>query len=367
LVKIISTKKSWIEGEAIQQLHKVYELDGVKSVVGLPDLHSGPVGMSMFSEGVIYPHLIGNDVGCGLGFWQTDAKVRKIKRDKWVRKLVNLDMPYEGELSEFLLKHNIDSSKWSDALGTIGGGNHFAELQKIHSVVDVDEFNNIGMNKNKLFLLVHSGSRALGKYIMDNNIRKNGSLGLLDASDEAKEYIGLHDFAVKWAKANRELIAHRFLSCLGMDRSLICDTTHNSLSNEKISDATCWIHRKGASPNNKGIAVIAGSRGSLSYLVKPIGDFATSNFSIAHGAGRKLKRREMENRLRARYSADSLTHTQFGSIVICEDKKLLFEEAPEAYKNIEQVIEDLKTFGLIKVIASMQPVITYKTRGSKWK
>ena len=75
----------------------------------------------------------------------------------------------------------------------------------------------------------------------------------------------------------------------------------------------------------------------------------------------------MEARLRDKQSAQSLTQTSFGSAVICEDKKLLYEEAPEAYKNIEQVIEDLKHYGLIEVIASLKPLITYKTRGSKWK
>ena len=370
MIKILSTKKSWIEGIAIQQLEKVAKLDGVNNVIGLPDLHSGPVGMAMASEKFIYPHLVGNDVGCGLGLWQTNTHIRKGKRDKWAKKLINLDMPYEydeNSIEQFISPFGINSERWLTALGTIGGGNHFAELQQIDTIYNKELFEENKMKKENFYLLVHSGSRALGKFIMDSHIEKNGSIGLLDDSDEGQEYLEKHNYAVKWGRANRNLIAHRFLNSLKIDASLICDITHNSVTQEQFEDGKLWVHRKGASPNNKGIAVIAGSRGSLSYLVKPTGDLVSSNFSIAHGAGRKLKRSEMENRLRDKQSAQSLTQTSFGSIVICDDKKLLYEEAPEAYKNIEQVIEDLKHYGLIEVIASLKPYITYKTRGSKWK
>ena len=74
----------------------------------------------------------------------------------------------------------------------------------------------------------------------------------------------------------------------------------------------------------------------------------------------------MRERLGKMQSPESLKHTRFGGRVICEDKDLLYEEAPEAYKNIEQVIFDLKIAGLIEIIASYQPVITYKKRADPW-
>jgi release factor H-coupled RctB family protein len=360
MIKLISTEQSWIEGNAIQQLDKVAELEGVKSVVGLPDLHSGPVGMAMASAGILYPHLAGNDVGCGLGLWQTDVLARKAKRDKWAKKLSGLDSPYEGNLQAFLAEQEIDFTRDIPAFGTVGGGNHFAELQQISKVYNKELAEEAGIDKQKLYVLVHSGSRTLGKHIMDSHIAKNGSIGLHEESEAGQEYIREHDYAVKWGRANRALIALRFLTCLGMKGSLISDITHNSIIKEKFDDKSLWVHRKGASPNNKGICVIAGSRGAHSYIVKPSGDLVSSNFSIAHGAGRKHRRSEMKARLKNKYKAAALTQTSFGSKVICNDRELLYEEAPEAYKNIDQVIKDLESFGLIEVIATLQPVITYK-------
>ena len=108
--------------------------------------------------------------------------------------------------------------------------------------------------------------------------------------------------------------------------------------------------------------VIPGSRGSLSYLVSPIGDQHENCFSVAHGAGRKWKRSESRSRLHQKYPYKTLLQTKLGSKVICDDKNLLYEEAPQAYKNIDIVIHDLQDAGLIRVIARLKPLITYKTR-----
>lgn len=365
MIKTISTKKSWIEGTAIQQLEKLHELHGVQSAVGLPDLHAGPVGVAVSSKDIIYPHIVGSDAGCGMALFQTDGAIRKAKIDKWVKRLKDLDDPFEGELDQLLRRHGIENARFQSALGTVGLGNHFAELQKVHEIHNRELFEQHRFQKECFALLVHSGSRGFGRWIFDSHIEKNGSTGLHADSPEGKEYLNNHDFAVTWGRANRELIASRFLRSLGMASEQKLDLTHNSVTKELFHGEELWVHRKGANPNNQGIAVIAGSRGTLNYLVKPVGDLASVNYSIAHGAGRKLKRSEMEKRLRGKYSAASLTHTALGGRVICDDKKLLFEEAPEAYKSIEQVIADLKEFGLIEVIASYTPVITYKTRGRR--
>ena len=85
-------------------------------------------------------------------------------------------------------------------------------------------------------------------------------------------------------------------------------------------------------------------------------------FSIAHGAGRKWSRSESRGRLERRFSAKDLIRTELGSHVICEDKELLYEEAPQAYKNISIVIDDLVQEGLVDVVATLKPVVTYKVR-----
>ena len=109
--------------------------------------------------------------------------------------------------------------------------------------------------------------------------------------------------------------------------------------------------------------MIPGSRGDYSYLVLPTQDCQISLNTLAHGAGRKWQRGECKGRLSHKYSADSLRQTAFGSVVVCQDKALIFEEAPQAYKNIDSVISAMKNAGLIELVARFKPVLTYKTCG----
>ena len=136
----------------------------------------------------------------------------------------------------------------------------------------------------------------------------------------------------------------------------VSDTAHNSILKTKEG----WLHRKGATPTDKGLVIIAGSRGSLSYLVKPTEQTELSNNSLAHGAGRKWERSSAEAKLRDRYSYKDLQRSEIGSRVLCADKKLLYEEAPQAYKNIDIVIDDLVEAGLATVVATFRPILTYK-------
>ena len=121
----------------------------------------------------------------------------------------------------------------------------------------------------------------------------------------------------------------------------------------------------GAAPSDEGPVVIPGSRGSLSYLVLPMGDGADHAHSLAHGAGRKWTRTSARERMRERFSPEALTRTSFKSHVICEDRDLLFEEAPPAYKAIDRVVGDLVDAGLVRVVATLAPVLTYKTRSAR--
>ncbi len=94
----------------------------------------------------------------------------------------------------------------------------------------------------------------------------------------------------------------------------------------------------------------------------PVEDQERNLWSVAHGAGRKWIRSECRGRLRDYYRTGSLTRTKLGNYVICEDKELLYEESPQAYKNIESVIGDMVSFGLVRVIATFSPLVTYKVR-----
>jgi release factor H-coupled RctB family protein len=175
-------------------------------------------------------------------------------------------------------------------------------------------------------------------------------------------YLARHDHAVRWAESNRRLIAHRFLTALGAEGERVLDVPHNTVTHAVIGGCGGWLHRKGAAPSDRGPIVIPGSRGALSYLVVPDGDREAHAWSLAHGAGRKWNRTDSLQRMKARYRVEALTQTDLGSRVICEDKQLLYEEAPPAYKDIDVVVKDLLDAGLLRIVATLRPVITYKVR-----
>jgi len=364
-IRIIASDKSWIEGEAVRQLDNYAKLPGMKACIGLPDLHPGrgtPIGAVFFNDSMIYPYIIGNDVGCGIGLWQTSLKTSRIKRDKWVKKLKHLNNPWDGDSTAWLQDCGLESSGYDSVLGTIGSGNHFAELQRVETVFCQKSFTASGLDDKKLFLLVHSGSRGIGEALLRRHTSRFGAEGLPEENREAKQYLEGHDFGIRWAKCSRSLIAKRFVKQLGTDCSPVLDLCHNGVERVVLEGVSGWLHRKGAASSDRGMLVIPGSRGSLSYLVIPTGDQSSNLWSLAHGAGRKWNRKSCKDRLKPQFSAESLSRTALGSIIICEDKELLYQEAPQAYKNIARVISDMEDEGLIQVVATFRPVITYKRR-----
>ena len=364
-VRLFASAQSWIEGEAVRQLYAVSKLEGMRFVAGFPDLHPGkgsPVGAAFVTENVIYPHLIGGDIGCGMALFKTDLFRRDAKPDRWAKQLFHLENPWDEGVGEFLAEHDLESTEFDPALGTIGGGNHFAEIQAVEKVLDVDAFDSLNLGKQQLVILMHSGSRGLGESILRTHVDQHAGNGVEADSFAAKVYLDNHDFAVRWAKANRELIARRFATALGAEAECLWDGCHNSITRQELNGEPVWLHRKGAVAAGSGFVVIPGSRGSLSYIVKPTGDGVSHAWSLAHGAGRKWMRSAARQRMRERFSMDELVQTRLGGRVICEERDLLYEEAPEAYKNIEDMVADLVDAGLVSVIATLRPLLTYKTR-----
>ncbi len=370
-LKLIASPKSWIEGKAIEQLEKTAELEGMKLAVGLPDLHPGrgyPIGAAFISERLFYPALAGNDIGCGVAFFQTGLFVRKLKLDHAVRKLDAMDDEYfdnpdTQELAVFRTQNGLGATAHDLALGTIGGGNHFAELQRVDEVFNPDLFTSIGLEKGSCQLLVHSGSRGFGEAILRAHIHRYGATGIGGGTEQAEAYFQRHDQALDWASANRLLIARRFLAKLGgRPGNPVLDVPHNLIGIEDWNGERHYIHRKGAAVSTMGPVMVPGSRGSLSYLVMPIGDQSGNALSLAHGAGRRWKRGAAKSRLSHKLKEADLTRPPTGGRVICSSRELLYEEAPQAYKNISEVIRDMEEAGMIRIIASFRPLITYKTR-----
>ena len=362
-IRVLANDKCWIEGNALAQLKKAATLPGILLAVGLPDLHAGngrPIGSVFASAEIFYPDMIGTDIGCGVACWQSDLKVIKAKIDKLVRKVQSFGGHWDGDAEAWLAEYDIPPTGFEHSLGTIGAGNHFAEFQKVEEIIDPQRFDKLGLDRRRLMLTIHSGSRGLGKDILFKYTGQYGGAGTSLNDEAGKEYLDNHNIALTWAKANRDLIAERFLSQVGAEGECICDVPHNFLEQAELNSESVWLQRKGAAPSDRGVVMIPGSRGTFSYLVEPCGEKETSAFSIAHGAGRKWERSSCRGRLEKRYHVKALHTTDLGSKVICADRDLLFEEAPQAYKNIETVIDAMESRGLINVIATFRPLLTYK-------
>jgi release factor H-coupled RctB family protein len=367
-VRLFASSNSWIEGEALRQLYAVAKFEGMCLAAGFPDLHPGkgsPVGATFVTEGLIYPYVIAGDIGCGMALFKTDLVQRDINLNRWAELRFDLEHPWEGDAQEVLVGSELESTEFDQALGTLGGGNHFAELQMVDEVLDARAFKLFGLGKQQLVVLVHSGSRGLGESVLRDYVAEHQANGSDAESFAAAAYLQGHDMAVRWAKVNRKLLAERFAQALGAEASLLWDGCHNSITPREFEGETVWVHRKGAVVAEAEAVMIPGSRGSFSYLVKPLGDGVSRAWSLAHGAGRKWARSEARLRMRERFGKEQLVQTSLGSRVICGERDLLYEEAPAAYKNIEAVIQDLMNAGLVSVIATFRPLLTYKMRADQ--
>src|SRR6185312_928775 len=120
-VRVIASAKSWIEAEAVRQLYATAKLEGVRQAVGFPDLHPGrgtPVGAAFVTEDVIYPHVIGGDIGCGMALFKTDLLRREVKLDRWAALRFNLEHAWDEDVNEFLAAHDLASTNFDRAIGT---------------------------------------------------------------------------------------------------------------------------------------------------------------------------------------------------------------------------------------------------------
>jgi release factor H-coupled RctB family protein len=375
-VTVLASARTWMESDAVQQLRSTARLPGMVRAVGLPDLHPGlgtPIGAVFAAEGWVYPYLVGGDIGCGMSLTRSDLRRGEVKLDRWERRLAESetlgDPPDAADVAAWLARSGVPAATDEEggaahdaALGTIGLGNHFAEVQTVQEVRDAGAAAALGLERDRVVLLVHSGTRGLGESVLRAHVDRHAAGGLADGDPEQGAYLARHDRAVAWARANRALIARRFLQTLGTSGATVLDVAHNLVSSADVDGRRLWLHRKGATPAPAvgGPVVIAGSRGTLSYVVLPEGDGDRNLHTLAHGAGRKWKRSEAKGRLEGRYRAQDLTRTALGSRVICADRALLYEEAPAAYKDIEQVIADLVEAGVARVVAGLRPLLTYK-------
>jgi len=352
-VTVFASPGSWIESTAVAQCHQVAALTGMIHVAGMPDLHPGkgaPIGAAMTST-VLYPFLVGSDIGCGIAVFP--IKLKRPVPEKLAARFPDLDRPPGPDDPAWDALPAAVPGGQTEGLGTVGRGNHFVELARVGDVLDPDRAGRLALAAGDLVLIVHSGSRGLGERILRQHTEVHGAG---PAADPAA-YLAAHDDAVRWGSLNRRLMAARVAHALGAAATEpVVDVCHNLV---EIRDGA-YLHRKGAAPGDGREVLVAGTRGTPSYLVATHAG-ADAGFSVAHGAGRKMSRADALRRGKAKHTVDELRRTPVGSWVVCGDRQLLFEEAPTAYKRIEQVIGDLVTHGLATPIATTIPLVTYKT------
>ena len=396
---LISGPDVWMESEAERQLAAVAQLEGCVHAAGMPDLHPGrgfPIGAVVATRDVVHPHLVGNDAGCGVRIAVTrveraapdrlerrlraafeaaplaDADPAAVFDAAWyrgARGLAELDgVPDDlhrlaaREPSGDELPPSADPAPYrlgfEAQLGTIGGGNHFAEIARVGRVLDTEAAAAIGLGRDALVVLAHSGSRGLGTALADAWAMRPVRGGDRD------RYLGELAGACRFAQANRLVLVYRLLSALGAlrDHTLrgALDISHNDVRSEPFAGEPAWVHRKGAAPAPAGaLTVVLGSRGAPSWILRGTGAEAGLR-SVAHGAGRRMTRGEAADKLRHRYRRNELARTALGGRVMCDDKILLFEEHPDAYKAIEPVIAALEAHHQATRVAALTPVVTVK-------
>jgi len=351
--------------EAIERLRRAPD---VQQIAVMPDVHLASdvcVGVVFATSSLIYPQAVGGDIGCGMLAVALDVETRALNVRVAGQVLGDLGsavparrrnrnaivpQPAGDQLSHASLE-SVRRNEGGLEFATVGSGNHFVELQ-------ADE-------EGRLWLMVHSGSRALGQAIRDHHLDRaqqvSGHLRAVDGQSEAGVAY-LHDVRIArcWADASRRAIAEEVGRVLASRMGArICwqtliTTDHNHVSRERHASRDLWVHRKGAMPARLGESgVLPGSMGTFSFHVEGRG-CEEALCSSAHGAGRLLSRTEA----RARISERELRREMDG---IWFDARLagrLRDEAPSAYKNIRSV---LRAQGeLVKVTRTLRPVLNYK-------
>jgi tRNA-splicing ligase RtcB (3'-phosphate/5'-hydroxy nucleic acid ligase) len=282
-----------------------------------------------------------------------------------------------------------------DQLGTLGAGNHFLELQEVEEVFDEQAANAYGLWKGQFVFFIHSGSRGVGYQVCEDSLnlmnREQSRLGfpLPDRqlacayirSDTGRRYIGAMGAAANYAWANRHLLMHRAVQTIlhtlkispgALKARLIYDVSHNNAKREihtvEGREREVWVHRKGATrafgPGRPEVpsayravgqpVLVPGSMGTASWVLAGTESSMKESFgSSCHGAGRLLSRSRAIKQGQGRSIAGELE--QEGVYVLSRGRSTLAEEMPEAYKDVDEVVEVVHAAGLGRRVARMRP------------
>lgn len=404
-----------IESSALEQIDSFSETEGIQSMAFSADIHKGPgvpVGTTALIDRV-YPAVTGNDIGCGMrldilkgigkfksteiiknelrhAFFQGGREIfskkdevlqigsrAEIKGSSTEVEVLYSEASFFGNSYEFtrgvsnVLSEYTSLGERDNFLGTIGGGNHFVEIQVVSEVMDSETAFSCNLQKGDICVMVHSGSLDLGhqvgnifrdraKTAWQGKKPRNGFYSLPD--NQVEDYITASYNAANFAKANRLMMAKMVAKTLNADRLVhIYDSPHNLIW--KMDEG--FLHRKGSCPANfKEPVIIPGSMGTKSLLALGQGKTVNNLFSAPHGAGRASNRNKArQDKTNSLEKLEVVTKVDLNNIrrdVAKEISKHLMEEAPNAYKDIELVAKTVFDASIASPVAWLSPLLTIK-------
>ncbi len=408
--------KSWCnepEEGAIEQAKNLASLPFIfKHVALMPDTHRGfgmPIGGVIATKNVVIPNAVGSDIGCGVCAVKTSLidisteQIKKIlggsKENKGgIRSSIPIGfnhhskkqdenlMPFgsDGLVHYNINKNNIIFKEYQSTLrqlGTLGGGNHFIEIQK--------------GSDGYIWVMIHSGSRNLGYKVAKHynklaqelckkwysdipEFKGEDGLAFLPVdTKEGQDYFKEMQYCVDFALANRQLMMNRITDIfieiaktmpsfhpiyfsdlegnIANPKDVMINIAHNYASLENHFGQNVWVHRKGATSAKEGqLGIIPGSQGTASYIIKGKGN-VESFTSCSHGAGRKMSRKKARAELSLEEEQKKLDEQ---GIIHAVRNKCNLDEASGAYKDINVVMEEQKD--LVDIVVELKPLAVVK-------
>ncbi|OQX13134.1 MAG: RNA-splicing ligase RtcB [Desulfobulbaceae bacterium A2] len=367
-----------IEEGALEQARHLANLPFVfHHVAIMPDAHLGygmPIGGVMASEGVVVPNAVGVDIGCGMCACRSSLEAIDTGSLKRIMSLVREAVPLGfshhkrpqdparmPEMGDDLPQVHAEYDSALRQLGTLGGGNHFIEIQQARD--------------RKIWLMIHSGSRNLGFRVAHhyNDLARRlnlcGRAGIPPAwqlawleldSPEGRRYLREMCYCVDFAQANRRLMLDRIqqavVAVLGpVDFEPFINIAHNYAAREHHFHREVIVHRKGATSARAGeTGIIPGSQGTASAIVRGRG-CVESFMSCSHGAGRVMGRKEAQRRLDLATERQRLDDL---GIVHALRRQSDLDEAAGAYKDIDTVLA--RQQDLVEVVELLRPLAVIK-------
>ncbi|MDH7576375.1 MAG: RtcB family protein [Bacillota bacterium] len=432
---------------SLKQLAQAASLPGVvRSVFGMPDIHQGfglPIGGVMATavpDGVISAGAVGMDINCGVRLLRTNLSIEMVNQEllytlikkievyvptgvgkksrrgsfnkEFFKKVLHLGVPFlvqndygwpEDALyveengclpgAEINAVSREALRRGSEQLGTLGGGNHFIEIQVVDTIYEPRIASFFGIENDQILVMIHTGSRGFGHQICTDytkilyrvakeygiEVPERGLACTPINSPEGQAYYAAMACAVNFAFCNRQLITHdirQAFQCVfqktpeELEMKIIYDVAHNIAKFEEHSEGKLLIHRKGATralppghfanpevyQKTGHPVLVPGSMGTASYVLVGTPKAAEPFYSVNHGAGRLLSRTAAEKGI----SGENFKASMQGIVFDERAYHLLLDEAPAAYKNIDDVVETLAEIDFVLKVARLRPLAVIK-------